>query len=476
MPPPARRRHLSPWVSPSSPLAFPSDPRVSRRPIVGTDETYVPTRGREPDEIRPTSLPSPAGWLAAARTEPHGRAPRDAWSHRRGARTRPGLVRARGGPRRARAKTRRRRRIIARRRRRERRLREGRPLRAQRPGGFLPGGTRRAPGVRALTQAPGGRGGARQAPRRRTRHSDPVPDPKLHPPDRRGGRRTNLRSGKDRRRNRGGGGEDASRKGDRRGDGGVRPCGGGNRRSWRRRDRMWRRMRRVRRQPSRPLAPPRDASKEGRRVGDVHEDQGTGRGGAGGPGVRQVPARGGNRSRRVATLSARRGVRTGRSQYASGNVWKKFWELFRDREGRVRQPEGVLRRVLGEDGGEEAGVRGAVRGLRRSVPAEQNGAVPGAANFRRTSRFFRERGRYRRRVLPVRPGVGAEAGGGGRAPGPRERSGAVERGGCRGGRRRRGAQGDATRGSRAFIARDARRTNDEDEGEEEEQEKRRRGG
>ena len=28
MPPPARRRHLSPWVSPSSPLAFPSDPRA----------------------------------------------------------------------------------------------------------------------------------------------------------------------------------------------------------------------------------------------------------------------------------------------------------------------------------------------------------------------------------------------------------------------------------------------------------------
>ena len=39
------------------------------------------------------------------------------------------------------------------------------------------GGTRRAPGVRALTQAPGGRGRARQAPRRGTRHSDPIPDP-----------------------------------------------------------------------------------------------------------------------------------------------------------------------------------------------------------------------------------------------------------------------------------------------------------
>ena len=52
----------------------------------------------------------------------------------------------------------------------------------------------------------------------------------------------------------------------------------------------------------------------------------------------------------MATLSARRGVRTGRSQYASGDVWKKLWKLFRDREGRVRRPEGVLRRVLGEDG------------------------------------------------------------------------------------------------------------------------------
>ena len=67
--------------------------------------------------------------------------------------------------------------------------------------------------------------------------------------------------------------------------------------------------------------------------------------------------------------------------------------------------------------------------------------------------------------------------GGRRRPraGARERPGAVERRGCRRGRRRRGAQGDATRGSPAFIARDARRTDDEDGVEEEEDEKGRRG-
>ena len=97
MPPPARRRHLSPWVSPSSPLAFPLPihARAARR-AHRRNRRKCPLAVVEPDEIRPTSLPSPAGWLAAARPEPHGRAPRDAWSHRRGARTRPGLVRARG--------------------------------------------------------------------------------------------------------------------------------------------------------------------------------------------------------------------------------------------------------------------------------------------------------------------------------------------------------------------------------------------
>ena len=137
------------------------------------------------------------------------------------------------------------------------------------------------------------------------------------------------RSGKDRRRNRGGGGEDASCQGERRGDGGVRPSGGGNRRCRRRRDgcdrsvKLRRRqIQRIRRRPARPLAPPRDASKEGRRVGDVHEDQGTGRGGADGPGGRQVSARGGNRSKPMATRRT--------SRCPNGSLLPRVWKYLEE--------------------------------------------------------------------------------------------------------------------------------------------------
>lgn len=105
----AATRATPPPLAVGEPLESPRLPfrstRAARRGGPSSEPTKVPTRGREP-EIPPNPHPSPAGWLAAARSEPHGRAPRDAWSHRRGARTRPGLVRTRGGPRRARAKTR----------------------------------------------------------------------------------------------------------------------------------------------------------------------------------------------------------------------------------------------------------------------------------------------------------------------------------------------------------------------------------
>ena len=207
------------------------------------------------------------------------------------------------------------------------------------PAGFYPEEPAAAPGVRALTRAPGGRGGARQAPRRRTRHSDPsltqsdderalreIRDQPSRAPSFREGP-----SAKPRRR--------------RRGRELLRPPSRRRRRSSERRGEPP-----VSAASRREIAPATNATcttstvatsrtsagrfEGGTTCGDVHEDQGTGRGGADGPASVRCPHVVGtdrNQWRRAphVAVSGR-----GRSQYASGNIWKKFWgSIFRDREG-----------------------------------------------------------------------------------------------------------------------------------------------
>ena len=73
MPPPARRRHLSPWVSPSSPLAFPSDPRAP--PVAAARR-----RNREKCPLAVASLrsPQPTSRPPQVGSPPHGPNPTDA--------------------------------------------------------------------------------------------------------------------------------------------------------------------------------------------------------------------------------------------------------------------------------------------------------------------------------------------------------------------------------------------------------------
>ena len=73
MPPPARRRHLSPWVSPSSPLAFPSDPRAP--PVAAARRR---NRRKCPLAVASLRSPQPTSRPPQVGSPPHGPNPTDA--------------------------------------------------------------------------------------------------------------------------------------------------------------------------------------------------------------------------------------------------------------------------------------------------------------------------------------------------------------------------------------------------------------